>query len=54
MLVHKVFRRYTIRAKAGGGQASHDNKVDSCTSRNYFIKGSYSVAEAVYPYIHSN
>ena len=27
MLVHKVFRRYTVRAKAGGGQSSHDNKV---------------------------
>jgi len=27
ILVHKVFRRYTVRAKAGGGQSSHDNKV---------------------------
>lgn len=26
ILVHKVMRRYTVRAKAGGGQASHDNK----------------------------
>lgn len=33
MLVHKVFRRYTVRAKAGGGQSSHDNKV-----RIYTIK----------------
>ncbi|RYG67395.1 GNAT family N-acetyltransferase, partial [archaeon] len=26
LLVHKVLRRYTVRAKAGGGQSSHDNK----------------------------
>jgi DNA-binding transcriptional MerR regulator len=26
LLVHKVVRRYTVRAKAGGGQSSHDNK----------------------------
>eukprot|EP01031_Cornospumella_fuschlensis_P027655 gene27655-33399_t len=26
ILVHKVIRRYTVRAKAGGGQSSHDNK----------------------------
>eukprot|EP01041_Mallomonas_annulata_P012718 gene12718-26790_t len=25
-IVHKTFRRYTIRAKSGGGQSSHDNK----------------------------
>eukprot|EP01033_Poteriospumella_lacustris_P003091 gene3090-2266_t len=26
LLTHKVIRRYTVRAKAGGGQSSHDNK----------------------------
>src|SRR5262249_32441770 len=26
LLMHKVVRRYTVRAKAGGGQSSHDNK----------------------------
>lgn len=26
LLMHKVIRRYTVRAKAGGGQSSHDNK----------------------------
>ena len=26
VLVHKVFRRYTVRAKAGGSQSSYDNK----------------------------
>jgi hypothetical protein len=25
-VVHKVFRRYTVRAKAGGSQSSHDSK----------------------------
>lgn len=25
-IAHKVFRRYTVRAKAGGGQSSYDNK----------------------------
>jgi hypothetical protein len=26
VVAHKVFRRYTVRAKAGGSQSSHDNK----------------------------
>jgi hypothetical protein len=26
LVVHKVIRRYTVRAKAGGGQSSHDSK----------------------------
>jgi ankyrin repeat protein len=25
-MIHKVFRRYTVRAKAGGSQSSHDSK----------------------------
>lgn len=25
-IIHKVFRRYTVRAKAGGSQSSHDSK----------------------------
>lgn len=27
-ILHKVFRHYTIRAKSGGSQSSHDNKGD--------------------------
>jgi hypothetical protein len=26
VIAHKVFRRYTVRAKAGGSQSTHDNK----------------------------
>ena len=26
VILHKVFRRYTVRAKAGGGQSSYDNQ----------------------------
>ncbi len=32
MLVHKVLRRYTVRAKAGGKQSSHDNKGSKARS----------------------
>jgi hypothetical protein len=33
-ILHKVFRHYTIRAKSGGSQSSHDNKGVQC----FFIK----------------
>jgi len=32
VLIHKTLRRYTIRAKAGGGQSSHDNKAGKAKS----------------------
>lgn len=32
LVVHKVIRRYTVRAKAGGGQSSHDNKSGKAKS----------------------
>jgi hypothetical protein len=32
LLIHKVIRRYTVRAKAGGGQSSHDNKGSKAKS----------------------
>lgn len=32
LVVHKVLRRYTVRAKAGGGQSSHDNKSGKARS----------------------
>lgn len=32
LLIHKVLRRYTVRAKAGGGQSSHDNKGSKAKS----------------------
>ena len=32
LLVHKVIRRYTVRAKAGGGQSSHDSKGSKAKS----------------------
>ena len=31
-LIHKVFKRYTVRAKAGGSQSSHDNEAGKAKS----------------------
>ena len=32
IIIHKVFRRYTIRAKSGGSQSSHDNQKGKANS----------------------
>lgn len=38
LLVHKVLRRYTVRAKAGGGQSSHDNKGGKAKSAGAMLR----------------
>ena len=38
VLEHKVLRRYTVRAKAGGGQSSHDNKSGKAQSAGAMMR----------------
>jgi hypothetical protein len=37
-LIHKVFKRYTIRAKAGGSQSSYDNKNGKAKSAGAMMR----------------
>ena len=37
-VLHKTFRRYTIRAKSGGGQSSHDNKGSKAVSAGAMLR----------------
>lgn len=37
-IIHKVFKRYTIRAKAGGSQSSHDNKNGKAKSAGAMMR----------------
>lgn len=37
-LIHKVFRRYTVRAKAGGSQSSHDGKNGKAKSAGAMMR----------------
>ena len=36
-ILHKVFRHYTIRAKSGGSQSSHDNKGNLLLKIDYIM-----------------
>eukprot|EP01034_Spumella_vulgaris_P023232 gene23232-29434_t len=38
IVIHKVLRRYTVRAKAGGGQSSHDNKGGKAKSAGAMLR----------------
>ena len=38
VLEHKTLRRYTVRAKAGGGQSSHDNKGGKAQSAGAMLR----------------
>ena len=38
VLEHKTLRRYTVRAKAGGGQSSHDNKGGKALSAGAMLR----------------
>ena len=38
VVLHKVFRRYTVRAKAGGGQSSYDNQGRKAQSAGAMLR----------------
>lgn len=38
LIAHKVFRRYTVRAKAGGSQSSHDNQAGKANSMGAMLR----------------
>lgn len=38
VIAHKIFRRYTVRAKAGGSQSSHDNKGGKAKSAGAMMR----------------
>lgn len=38
MIAHKVFRRYTVRAKAGGSQSSYDNQAGKANSMGAMLR----------------
>ena len=38
VILHKVFRRYTVRAKAGGGQSSYDNQGRKAQSAGAMLR----------------
>jgi hypothetical protein len=46
-LMHKVLRRYTIRAKAGGSQSSHDSQGKKAKSAGAMLRryGEYTAFE---------
>jgi hypothetical protein len=49
-MIHKVFRRYTVRAKAGGSQSSHDSKGRKAQSIGSQLRryGEQALREDVY------
>lgn len=54
VLEHKTFRRYTVRAKAGGGQSSHDNKAGKAKSAGAMLRryGEEALKEDVHTLLH--